>query len=132
MSDLKFLTLEQILLMHEEVVAATGGSQGVRDAGAIESCVAQPQMSFGGAELYPKLSEKAAALGFSLVSNHPFVDGNKRIGWVALKAFLNLNGFTIRAKPNDAEQTILRLAAGELSREEWARWVQAHIAELQK
>ena len=87
-------------------------------------------MSFGGSDLYPTLVEKAAALGFSLVSNHPFVDGNKRIGWVALKAFSNLNGFTIEAGVNEAEEIVLKLAAGELSREAWTSWVCDHIVEL--
>ena len=131
MSELIFLTVEQVLLMHAEVVSQTGGSQGIRDQGAIESAVSQPRMSFGGSELYPTLAEKAAALGFSLVSNHPFVDGNKRIGWVALKAFLNLNGCTIQVKSDEAEQIVLRLAAGELPREEWTSWVQTHLETLQ-
>jgi death-on-curing protein len=121
------LTVEQVLLIHAEVVAQTGGAHGVRDKGAVESAVSQPHMSFGEADLYPTLADKSAALGFSLVSNHPFVDGNKRIGWVALKAFLNLNGMTIEVAADEAERTILRLAAGELSREEWTTWVQKHI-----
>lgn len=128
---IKSLTIEQVILMHEEVVAATGGSQGIRDRGAIESAIAQPLMSFGGQELYPSLPEKAAALSYSLVSNHPFVDGNKRIGWVALRTLLRLNGRNIHTTTDEAEQTVLRLAAGELSREEWTNWVVHHTEELQ-
>ncbi len=79
------LTLEQIIQLHDLLVRETGGSQGVRDAGAIESAVAQPRMSFGGQELYPTLVEKAAALSFSLINNHPFVDGKTSAsGWLPL------------------------------------------------
>jgi death-on-curing protein len=101
----------------------------VRDLGAVESAVAQPQMGFGGQDLYPTLGEKPAALGFSLVSNHAFIDGKKRIGHKAMETFLVLNGIELSAPIDEAEQIVLRLAAGELSREEWTSWVQAHLIE---
>ena len=82
-----FLTVGDVLALHDEVLRASGGSAGVRDAGAVESAVAQPQAAFGGQELYPTLADKAAALSFSLVKNHAFVDGNKRIGWAAMRVF---------------------------------------------
>lgn len=84
-------------------------------------------MTFGGQELYPNLAEKAAALGFSLVCNHPFVDGNKRVGHAALETFLVLNGWELAAGVDEQEQVILRLAAGSLKREEFAAWVQLHV-----
>jgi death-on-curing protein len=126
----RYLSLEQVLEAHRQVVAQSGGSEGVRDIGIVESAVAQPAMSFGGQELYPSLEEKAAALGFSLINNHPFVDGNKRIGHAAMATFLRLNGFRISAPVDEAEQFILRIAASEASREELVEWLRAHVVPL--
>ena len=124
---MEYLDLEDVLMLHADLITGSGGADGVRDVGAVESAVAQPQMGFGGQDLYPTLAEKAAALGFSLVSNHAFVDGNKRIGHKAMETFLILNGFEVSAPVDEAEQIVLRLAAGELSREEWTSWVQNHL-----
>jgi death-on-curing protein len=86
-------------------------------------------MTFGGQDLYPALPEKAAALGFSLIANHPFIDGNKRIGHAAMEVFLVLNGFQLFADVDEAERVVLAVAAGEMSREAWTQWVQQHIVE---
>ena len=75
-----YITKEDILELHTHIITQTGGIQGVRDAGALESAIAQPRITFDGQDLYPTLIEKAAALGFSLINNHPFLDGNKRVG----------------------------------------------------
>src|SRR5262249_50831857 len=95
--------------------------------GGLDSAIAQPQMTFGGQELYPSLGAKAAALGFSLVCNHPFVDGNKRVGHAAMETFLVLNGWELAAGVDEQEQLILRLAAGDLKREEFTAWVESHL-----
>lgn len=84
--------LTEVLALHHLVVEQSGGSAGLRDRGILESAVAQPGMTFGGVDLYSALVEKAAALGFSLIKNHPFVDGNKRIGHAAMETHLVLNG----------------------------------------
>ena len=118
-----YLSVPEIIQLHALVLQKTGGSPGTRDFGALESALAQPRMTFGGVELYPTLPEKAAALCFSLVRNHPFVDGNKRIGHAAMEVFLNTNGWEFNASVDDAERTILALAAGQLSREEFVQWV---------
>lgn len=123
---MRCLTVEEILEMHRRVLAASGGSSGVRDLGAVESAAAQPRMSFGGQDLYLGLAEKAAALGFSLVCNHPFVDGNKRIGHAAMETFLVLNGWELIASVDDQEQIILSLAAGNMEREQFTAWVASH------
>ena len=127
---MRYLTLEEVLESHKRVIAESGGSSGVRDLGAVESAVAQPVMTFGGEELYPTLEEKAAALGFSLINNHPFVDGNKRIGHAAMATFVRLNGFRISAPVDEQETFVLRLAAGEASREELVEWLRAHLVTL--
>jgi death on curing protein len=122
----RYLTLDEVLELHRLVVARSGGSAGIRDRGGLDSAVAQPRMAFGGQELYPTLEEKAAALGLSLVLNHPFVDGNKRVGHAAMETFLVLNGYELSAPVDEQEQVILRLAAGSLGRDEFVEWVRSH------
>ena len=101
---------------------------GVRDLGALESALAQPRATFGGQDLYPDVVSKAAALCFSLVLNHPFLDGNKRVGHASMETFLLLNGHELYADILEQEQIILDLAAGKLSREQFANWVAQHTA----
>jgi death-on-curing protein len=127
---MRYLTLGEVLDLHHRIIEQSGGATGVCDLGGVESAVAQPQMTFGGEQLYPTIESKATALCFSLVMNHPFVDGNKRIGHAAMETFLVMNGFEIAANVDDAEKTILTLAAGELSREELLEWVTSHIQHL--
>ena len=124
---MKSLTEAELLDLHDGVIATSGGSAGLRDRGLMQSALAQPTAAFGGADLYPSLAEKASALGFSLVCNHPFGDGNKRNGFVAMESFLLLNGFEFAYGLDDAERTILALAAGSLSRGELTDWVRAHL-----
>jgi death-on-curing protein len=81
---MRYLTLGEILDLYRRVMTQTGGAVGVRDLGALESAIGQPRQSFGGQDLYPSVAAKASALGYSLISNHPFVDGNKRLGHAAL------------------------------------------------
>ena len=126
---IRYLSLREVLVLHERVAAVSGGGVGVRDLGLLESAVAQPRQSFGGADLYPSIVEKAVALGFSLISNHPFVDGNKRVGHAALEVFLLLNGFELDAPVDDQERIVLGVASGEMTREEFARWVDAHACD---
>jgi death on curing protein len=80
---MRYLALSEVVELHRRLLEATGGAVGIRDLGALESAVAQPKMTVAGSDLYPSLAEKAAALCFSLVANHPFVDGNKRVGHAA-------------------------------------------------
>jgi len=127
---MRYLTLGEVLDLHRRVIEQSGGAEGVRDLGGVESAVAQPQMTFGGDELYPTIESKATALCFSLVMNHPFVDGNKRIGHAAMETFLVMNGFDLAADVDDAEKIILTLAAGNLPREELLDWVKSHIQRL--
>ena len=83
-----YLELKTVLEDHHQIVEKSGNASGVRNLGALKSALAQPQQTFGGFDLYPSLAEKAAALGFSLIQNHPFVDGNKRIGHACIERFL--------------------------------------------
>ena len=124
---IRYLSLEEVLELHGLVVRQSGGIDGVRDPGSLESAIAQPQMTFDGRDLYPSLPAKAAALGFSLIRNHPFIDGNKRIGHLAMEMFLILNGHELDAGVDEQERIILGLAAGELSREELVEWVRSNM-----
>ncbi|MDM9385389.1 type II toxin-antitoxin system death-on-curing family toxin [Chlorogloeopsis sp. ULAP01] len=121
---MRFLTLIEVLELHRRVIEQSGGAFGIRDVGLLESAIAQPRMTFGGEELYPSLLEKAAALGFSIIMNHPFVDGNKRTGHAATETFLVLNGIEINASVDEQERVVLAIASGELGREAFVEWLQ--------
>ena len=102
---------------------------GVLHLPALESALAQPRMTFAGEDLHPTLVERAAALGYALIQNHPFIDGNKRTGHAAMEVFLVLNGHEIRASVGEQEQIILQVAAGERDREALTEWLRSHIGE---
>jgi death-on-curing protein len=124
---MKLLTLKQILILQERIIEQSGGATGVRDNGILESALAQPDMSYAGNDLYPTLIEKVAALGFSLINNHPFIDGNKRIGHAAIEMTLLTNGYEIQANVDTQEKVILAMAASEMNRELFLEWLQKHI-----
>lgn len=124
---MKYLSIERIFELHEIVIARSGGSAGLRDRGAVESAVAQPMMTFDGIDLYPTLAAKAAAMGYSLIQNHPFIDGNKRIGHAAMEAMLMLNGSEISGGVGEQEQFILAVASGQKSREDLTEWLESRI-----
>ena len=126
---MRYLTLNEVLDLYYRILEQSGGAVGMRDMGALESAIAQPRLTFEAAELYPTLVDKAAALGFSLINNHPFVDGNKRIGHAAMELFLILNGHEIEANVDEQEQLILNVAAGQIKREELTDWLRSHIVE---
>jgi len=126
---MRYLTLAELLQLYRLLVERSGGAAGLLNMAALESALAQPHMTFGGKDLYPTLVEKAVALGFSLISNHPFVDGNKRIGHAAMEVFLFLNGYEIHAPVDEQEQVILQLAAGELERREFTNWLRTRVVE---
>ncbi len=126
---MRYLTPGEVLHLHSLLIRQSGGSDGLRDRGALESAVHQPQASFGGEDLYPTLPKKAAALAFSIVNNHPCIDGNKRAGHAAMEAFLMLNGFEISAGVDDQEKLFLDLAAGELSQSELAQWISSKMVD---
>jgi len=129
---MRYLSFEEVVALHSRLIVQSGGASGLRDRGALESAVAQPEASFGGEELYPSLAEKAAALGHSLIQNHPFVDGNKRIGHGAMEVFLLLNGYEFEALIDEQEQVIIGVASGIISRSEFSEWVAQHLVEIDR
>jgi len=122
-----FLTKEQILLMHEQLIVRYGGTHGVRDEGLLDSALNAPFQSFGEYEFFPTVLEKAVRLCFGLVKNHPFHDGNKRIGALTLLTTLDLNHISIRTNSSELSDVILHLAAGDIDNVSFLSWVQAHI-----
>lgn len=123
---MRYLSIAEVLDLHERLLADSGGAAGVRDLGALESAVSQPHAAFGGLDLYPDIVTKAAALCYSLIMNHAFVDGNKRAGHAAMETFLVLNGHEFQCGVDEQEQVILRLAAGDSSRNAFTEWVRRH------
>ncbi len=120
------LSIAEILDLQQRLIDVSGGSPGVRDLGALESSANQPVATFRGQDLYPALADKAPALCFFLVKNHPFIDGNKRIGHAAMETFFLLNGKELQCSIDEQEKVMLGLAAGELSREVFTEWVKQH------
>lgn len=127
---MRYLTLGDVVTLHRRVVARSGGASGIRDLGLLESALAQPKSTFDSTDLHPTVVEKAAALGFALVANHPFVDGNKRIGHAAMEVFLVLNGFEIDASVDEQERLMLDIAAGQRHRDELVEWLRLHSRPL--
>lgn len=127
---MRYLTLGEVVALHRSIVETSGGAVGVRDLGALESALAQLRSTFDGADLYPSLAERAAALGYSLVQNHPFLDGNKRLAHAAMETFLILNGLEVDAIVDEQEQLMLGLATSRVSRAELVAWLRDHTKSL--
>jgi death-on-curing protein len=124
-----YLSLKQILLLQQKQLGTFGGLAGLRDRGGLEAALARPQMTFGGEDLYPDLAAKAAALWHSLVANHPFVDGNKRVGAMAAELFLAANRVELIASDQDLIEATLAVARGEASAEALAIWIRQRTPE---
>lgn len=124
---MRYLSLGEVLDLHGSIIARWGGAMGVRDLGALESAIAQPRMTFAGSDLYPDIVAKAAALCFSVIQGHPFVDGNKRVGHAAMETFLILNGHEIHASLDDQERAMLGVAGGTLTRDHLTGWLRGCV-----
>ena len=119
---------EKVLLLHQLMVAETGGSNELRDIGLLDSALEGIFQTFGGEELYPTKEEKGARLGYTLISNHTFVDGNKRIGMYVMLTFLEVNGIHMDCTNEDVVEAGLGVASGEMNYEELLVWVKTHRA----
>jgi len=127
---MRYLSLLEVLELHEIIISSSGGSYGIRDIKALESAINQPRITFDQTDLYPDIISKASALCFSLVMNHPFTDGNKRVGHAAMETFLILNGYEIEAPVDEQVQIFLDLAAGDLTREAFTNWLKGHVIHM--
>jgi death-on-curing protein len=126
----EYLSVAQVLHLHALQAARFGGSRRLRDRSALEAAVARPQATFGGEDLYEDVAAKAAALAHSVIQNHPFLDGNKRAGAMALEVFLLVNGHAVRASDEDLEDVVLAVARDGLAAEALAIWIRQRLRPL--
>ena len=117
------ILITDILDVHEKSITDFGGSKGIRDIGLLESAIARPFQTFGGEDLYPTVFEKAAALGESLIINHPFIDGNKRTGMLAMAGLLIADNFYFTATSDNLYNFIINISTGSISFEEIVDWL---------
>ena len=120
------LSKNQIIKLHSQLIQETGGTDGIRDEGLLESVLAAPFQSFSGTDNYPSLQQKAARLGYGLVKNHAFIDGNKRIGAHVMLVFLALNKIELTYTQVELSDTFLKIASGELSQQDLLLWIIIH------
>ena len=123
---IKKIPIDMIMLMHKLIAEQTGGSVGLKDEGLLESAIENIFQTFDGEELYPTKEEKAARLGYSLISNHAFVDGNKRIGMHIMLLFLELNGIYMDLTDEDIVEAGLGIASGKMNYEDLLNWINKH------
>lgn len=127
-----YLYPRQVLYLYQQIIQLTGGTVGLRDQGLLESAVYRPQASFGGRDLYPDLFSKTAALGPSIILNHPFVDGNKRVSFEAMRLMLRLNGYDLHASLEAKLNVVMGIAKGKLTEHGIADWLEAHSQPYKK
>ena len=121
------ISKNQILRLHKNLIDKFGGINGIRDENLLDSAIFSPFQTFGGQDLYPTLVEKAARLGYGLVKNHPFLDGNKRIGTHTMIVFLKANGINLKCSNTDLIHEILSVADNSVAYEDFLNWLEAHI-----
>ena len=126
---MKILTKEHILALHSILIEEYGGTPELRDEGLLDSAISTPFQSFSGIDLYPTIVDKACRLGYGLIKNHPFADGNKRIGTHAILVLLEINNVSIEYEDDELIETILGVAAGDVTAEELIAWIVKHINE---
>ena len=120
------LSKDQIIKLHSHLIQETGGTDGIRDEGLLESVLAAPFQSFSGTEIYSSIQQKAARLGYGLVKNHAFIDGNKRIGAHVMLVFLALNKIELTYTQDELSDTFLKIASGELSQQDLLHLIITH------
>jgi death-on-curing protein len=124
------ITLELIVGLHQILIKKYGGSPGIRDESALESAVNRPYQTFDGEELYKTSIEKAAAIIESIVKNHPFIDGNKRTGYVSMRILLRKDQKDIKAEEEEKYEFVMKIAAGESEFDEIKKWIEEKIIDL--
>lgn len=125
---MKRLTKNQVLLLHHELIAESGGSNGIRDEGLLDSALNAPFQTFDNEPVFPSLQYKAARLGYGLIKNHSFIDGNKRIGTHAMIIFLAINGIELQYGQKELYEIILKVASNEATLEDLTQWILEHQA----
>ncbi len=126
----RFIPTDIVLIIHTSLLQQYGGEPGLRDAGLLDSALAQPSMSFGGKYTHKTLFDKAAAYGFHVCKNHPFVDGNKRVALALMDIFLQKNGWEISSSEEEAYTMMMDLASGQLRKSQLSAWLKQHCSRL--
>ena len=121
-----WVTAEDVILIHSRIIQTTGGIEGLRDRAGLEAAIAAPLQSFGGEDLFPSDIEKIARIGFSLASNHAFLDGNKRIGAMMTQLLLEWNGYQLRLKQGELADMFIAIADGTSNEQDLLNWIQEH------
>ena len=121
------ISVNNVLTIHQLLVTSFGGSQGVRDRNLLESALARPLQTFDGKELHPTMIEKSSSLLESILTNHPFVDGNKRTGYVLMRLILLKNGLDIKASQDQKYEFVMGVASGQINLESIISWLENHI-----
>ena len=124
-----WITVEDAIMIHNCIIEATGGVDGLRDRAGLEAAVSAPLQSFGGVDLFPSKIEKIARVGFGLASNHAFLDGNKRIGAMMTQLILKWNGYQLDLKQGELADMFIAIADGKKTEQDLLLWIQSHIRE---
>jgi death-on-curing protein len=130
MNEIEFLPKHIIIYFHQQIISLYGGTLGLRDEGLLDSALEQPRAMFDGSYLHDSLVKMAAAYGFHICNNHPFIDGNKRVALVAMDAFLQKNGFEISSSEKDVYEIMMKLASGTITKADLTDWLKANISKL--
>lgn len=124
--EIKYLGIEQVLAIHEILIERYGGSRGIHNRGLLESAVFRPQASAFGKDAYPALFEKCAVLGYSLIQNHPFSDGNKRTGFACMHLILLINGYDLKSTSKEEIAITEDVASGNVREPDLVEWLKKH------
>lgn len=125
---MKYLTREQVMKLHQVLIETSGGSLGIRDEGMLDSALKTPLQTFDKRELFPTILDKATRLAFGLIKNHPFIDGNKRIGTHAMLIFLALNNIMLSYKDEELIDIIFKVASDKADENDFYSWIENHQA----
>ncbi|MBN3925933.1 type II toxin-antitoxin system death-on-curing family toxin [Nostoc sp. NMS4] len=123
----RFISISQVLDIHQDEINSFGGTSGVRDKGLLDSALAQPQATFGGELLHPTIHQQAAAYLYHLAMNHPFIDGNKRTAFAIMDTFITLNGYTLNLSQEQAYNLVIQVVQKEISKEELSAFLELHL-----
>ncbi len=123
----RFISISQVLDIHQDEINSFGGTSGVRDKGLLDSALAQPQATFGGELLHPTIHEQAAAYLYHLAMNHPFIDGNKRTAFAVMDTFITLNGYSLNLSQEQAYNLVIQVVQKEISKEELSAFLELHL-----
>ncbi|MEH2417880.1 type II toxin-antitoxin system death-on-curing family toxin [Nostoc sp.] len=123
----RFISISQVVDIHQDEINSFGGTSGVRDEGLLDSALAQPQATFGGELLHPTIHEQAAAYLYHLAMNHPFIDGNKRTAFAVMDTFITLNGYSLNLSQEQAYNLVIRVVEKEIPKEELSAFLELHL-----